>query len=64
MNVIESVRDNRTGEVRETEWGVSTTDLNLMLTVGNIISHQRAREAGEVHAFQGRLTTTEIRIVL
>ena len=65
MRVIESIRDNRTGEVHEASWGNNITDdMSIITSVANIISHQRARDNGEVHAFQGRMTTVAIRIEL
>lgn len=65
MKVIESVRDNRTGEVNDVSWGNNiTSDLSIISSVVSILDHQRARDNGEVHAFQGRLTTVAIRIEL
>ena len=65
MKVIETVRDNRTGDVTDVSWGSAiTSDMSIITSVANIIDHQRAREAGEVHTAQGRFETLAIRIEL
>lgn len=65
MKVIETILDNVSGETREVSWGNNiTSDLSIVTSVAQIIAHQRDREAGEVHVWQGRLTTVAIRIEL
>ena len=64
MRVIETVRDNRDGVERDVDWGVIRSDLGAIQAIATIIGHQRDRENGEVHAFQGRLTTTKITITM
>lgn len=65
MKVFETVRDNRTGTESEVSWGNDIgSDLNVVSSVTAILQHQRDRDNGEVHAFQGRFTTVAIRIEL
>ena len=65
MKVIESVKDNRTGEVTEQSWGnVISDDLTVLLSITQILRHQRDREAGLVHTALGRFETVAIRIEL
>lgn len=65
MKVIETTRDERTGEVTEASWGnVIEDDLAVIQSVVNILRHQRDRDAGKVHTAVGRFTTTSIRIEL
>ena len=59
------VKDNRTNEVSEVSWGNNLSDdMSIITSVANIISHQRARERGEVHVALGRFETVSIRIEL
>lgn len=65
MKVIEEVKDNRTGTITRNSWGnVMENDLTVLISVAQIIEHQRARERGEVHVAVGRFETVAIRIEL
>lgn len=65
MKVIEHIKDNRTGEVRQVSWGNKIeSDLSIVSSVTGILQHQRDRENDETHAFIGRMTTVAITIEL
>lgn len=65
MKVIETTRDNRTGTVTDQSWGDNIdSDLNVLLSVTNILRHQRDRDEGKVHTAVGRFETIAIRIEL
>lgn len=65
MKVIETVHNNVTGETTEVSWGNKIeSDLSIISSVANILSHQRDRDEGKIQNFPGRFTTIAIRIEL
>lgn len=69
MKVIETRKDNRTGETVEVSWGNNiTSDFSIIGSVVNILEMKRDQEAGRVEENHNpvldRFTTVAIRIEL
>jgi hypothetical protein len=68
MKVIETTQytSPATGEVSVSEmsWGENMEPLDVVMAVTSILNHQKDRDNGDVHVFQGRLKTLAIRVEL
>lgn len=69
MKVIETRKDNRTGETVEVSWGNNiTSDFSIIGSVVNILEMKRDQEAGRAEENHNpvldRFTTVAIRIEL